>query len=103
MRTTVCDIFLNGLEDFTGNPEDTEVLAPALISQDSDSERPAKVVSKSRKHSIHTHLPKDRNCEVCLRTQMTRAPTLAKLDFEQKSFGDFITTDHKVFNEEGES
>ena len=34
------------LEEFTGNPEDTEVRAPAHISQDSDSERPTKVVSK---------------------------------------------------------
>ena len=30
--------------------DDTEVPAPAHISQDSDSERPTKVVSKSRKH-----------------------------------------------------
>ena len=73
MRMTVCEIFLNGWMSFTDNPEDTEVHAPAHISQDSDSERPTKVVSKSRKHSIYTHFPKDRNCEVCLRTQITRA------------------------------
>ena len=62
------------LEEFTDNLEDTEVHAPAHISEDSDSERLTKVVSKSRKHSIHTHFPKDRNCGVCLRTEVARAP-----------------------------
>ena len=52
------------LEEFTDNLEDTEVHATAHISQDSDSERPTRVVLKSRKHSIYTHIPKDRNCEV---------------------------------------
>ena len=62
------------LEEFTDNIEDTEAPVPAHVSQDSDSELPTKVVSKSRKHSSYTHFPKDRNCEVCLRTLMTRAP-----------------------------
>ena len=62
------------LEEFTDNLEDTEVHAPAHISEDSDSERLTKVVSKSRKHSIYTHFPKDRNCGVCLRTEVARAP-----------------------------
>ena len=26
------------------------------------------------KHSVHTHFPKDRNCEICKRTKITRAP-----------------------------
>ena len=26
------------------------------------------------KHSVYTHLPKDRNCEICQRTKITRAP-----------------------------
>ena len=46
--------------------------ASAHSSQDLDSERPTKVASKSRKHSIYTHFPKDRNFEICLRTKMTR-------------------------------
>ena len=25
------------------------------------------------KHSVHTHFPKDRNCEICQRTKITRA------------------------------
>ena len=45
---------------------------PAHASQDSDSERPTKVVSKSKKHSIFIHFPKDRNCEVFLGTKITK-------------------------------
>ena len=26
------------------------------------------------KHNVHTHFPKDRNCEICKRTKITRAP-----------------------------
>ena len=26
------------------------------------------------KHSVFTHFPKDRNCEICQRTKITRAP-----------------------------
>ena len=46
--------------------------APARISRDSDSERLTKVAS--RKHSIHTHFPKDRNCEICQRRPKLRGP-----------------------------
>ena len=83
---------------------DTEVPAPAHISHDSDSERPTKVAP--RKHSICTHFPKDRNCEVCLLTKMTRAPCRRRTGEaapRAEKFGDLITADHKVLNEEGES
>ena len=91
-------------EGFEENLEDTEMPAPAHISHDSDSERPAKVAS--RKHSIYTHLPEDRNCEVCLRTKMTRAPTRRRTGEAVRpadKFGDLITADHKVLNDGGES
>ena len=26
------------------------------------------------KHNVYTHFPKDRNCEICKRTKITRAP-----------------------------
>ena len=26
------------------------------------------------KHSVYTHFPKERNCEICERTKITRAP-----------------------------
>ena len=50
--------------DFTDNLIPIEVHAPAHISQDSDPEHSTKVWTKSWKHSIFTHCPKDRNCDV---------------------------------------
>ena len=88
---------------FTENLEDTEVPAPAHISHHADSERPTKVAS--RKYSIYTHFPEDRNCEVCKRTKMTRAPCKGRTGEavpRAEKFGDLITADHKVLNEEGE-
>ena len=64
------------------------------------------MVSKSMKHSIYTHFPEDRNCEVCLRTKMTRAPCrrcTGEAVPRAEKFGDVTTADHKVPNEEGES
>ena len=95
-----------GLEDFTDNLIPTEVPAPAHISQDSDSERSTKVATKSRKHGILTHFPIDGNCEVCLRTKVTRAPCRRRTGEalpRAEKFGDLITADHKLLNEEGES
>ena len=98
IRTTVCEIFRNGWRS-------SEVHAPTDISQDSDSNHPTKVVSKPRKHSICIHFPKDRNCEVCLRTKMTRAPCRRRTGEalpRAEKFGDLITADRKVFEEDGE-
>ena len=94
------------LEEFTDNLEDTETPVLAHVSRDSESERPTKVVSKFRKHSIYTHFPKDRNCEVCLRTKMTKALCRRPTDDavpRATEFGDLLTADHTVLNEEGES
>ena len=96
------------LEELTDNLEDTELHVPAHSSQDLDSERPTKVVSKSksRKHSIYTHFPTNGNGEVCLRTKMTRAPCSKRTGevlLRAEKFGDLFTADHKVLNEESES
>ena len=92
------------LEEFTDNQEDTQMPAPAHISQDSDSER----LRKWHQGYIifETQFPKDRNCEVCLRTWMTRALCRRRTGEavpRAEKFGIFITADHKVLNEEGES
>ena len=58
------------------------------------------------KHSIHTHFPKDRNCEISKRTKITRAPCGKRTGDavpRAENFGDLITADHKVLNEDGES
>ena len=58
------------------------------------------------KHSVYTHFPKDRNCEICQRTKITRAPCRRRNGGavpRAESFGDLITADHKVLSENCES
>ena len=58
------------------------------------------------KHSVHTHLPKDRNCEICKRTKITRAPCRRRIGeavLRADKFGDLITADHKVLSDNCES
>ena len=58
------------------------------------------------KHNVHTHFPKDRNCKICKRTKITRAPCRRR-DGEAVpravNFGDLITGDHKVLSDNCES
>ena len=54
------------------------------------------------KHSVYTHSPKDRSCEVCQRTKITRAPCRRRNGgavLREENFGDLITADHKVLSE----
>ena len=58
------------------------------------------------KRSVHTHFPKDRNCEICQRTQITRAPCRRRNGEavpRAVNFGDLITADHKVLSDNCES
>ena len=58
------------------------------------------------KHSVYTHFPKDRNCEICKRTKITRAPCRRRNGgavLRAENFGDLITADHKVLSEDCES
>ena len=54
------------------------------------------------KRSVYTHFPKERNCEICQRTKITRAPYRRRIGGavpRAENFGDLITADHKVLNE----
>ena len=58
------------------------------------------------KHSVYTHFPKDRNCEICQRTKITRAPCrrhIGRVVPRAENFGDLIPADHKVISEGCES
>ena len=49
------------------------------------------------KHSVYTHFPKERNCEVCQRTKITRVPCRRRIGgvvLRADNFGDMITADH---------
>ena len=96
------------LEEFTeklvGESVPAHRDAPASSSRESASEPRGKVVSG--KHSIYTHFPKDRNCDICMRTKKTKAPcrklTGAAVP-RAEHFGDLMTADHKVLSEGCES
>ena len=58
------------------------------------------------KHSVYTHFPKDRNCEICKRTKITRAPCRRRNGEavpHATNFGDLTTADHKVLSDNCES
>ena len=66
---------------------------------EADSEPCRKVLSG--RYSIFTHIPKDRNCEVCKGTKITRAPCRNRTGNPEPragKFGDLMTASHKVFN-----
>ena len=58
------------------------------------------------KHSVYTHVPKNRNCEICQRTKITRAPCRRRNSEavpRAANFGDLITADHKILSKNCES
>ena len=58
------------------------------------------------KHSVYTHFPKDRNCEICRVTKITKAPCRRRNSGavpRAENFGDLTTADHKVLSENCES
>ena len=57
-------------------------------------------------HCVYTHFPKDRNCEICQRTKITRASCRRRNGGavpRAEIFGELITADHKVLSENCES
>ena len=58
------------------------------------------------KPSVGIHFPKDRNCEICQRTEITRAPCRRRSGGavpRAENFGDLVTADHKVLSDNCES
>ena len=67
---------------------------------------PLEPARSAGKHSVYTHFPKDRNCEICQRTKITMAPCrrrIGRVVPRAENFGDLITADHKVLSEVCES
>ena len=66
----------------------------------------AKMEPVSGMHSVFTHFPKDPNCEICLKTKITRASCRRRANAvmpRAENFGDLITADHSFPSEESES
>ena len=60
----------------------------------------------SGKRSVFTHFPKDPNCEICLKTKITRASCWRRAKAvvpRAENFLDLIAADHEVLSEESES
>ena len=86
---------------------------PGQGSQDTSSsfheppmEPRAYVEPGSGKHSVFMHFPKDPNCKMCLKTQITRASCRRRANAVMPravNFGDLISADHKVLSEGCES
>ena len=73
-------------------------------SNELPKESRAKVIPN--KHSVYTHFPKDRNCDICLKTKITRASCRKRTGTvvpKAGNIGDLLTADHKVLSEACES
>ena len=65
------------LQEFRENLVDDEIPLQGGSHASSSHEVSLEPTTKRRedfgKHSVYTHFPKDRNCEICKRTKITRA------------------------------
>ena len=98
------------LQEFRENLVDDEIPLQGGSHASSSHEASLEPITKRRedlgKHNVHTHFPKDRNCEICKRTKITRAPCRRRKGEavpRADNFGDVITTDHKVLSDNCES
>ena len=98
------------LEEFRENLVDDEIPAQGDSHVSSCLEASLEPTFKRRedlgKHIVYIHFPEDRNCEICQRTKITRAPCRIRNGgavLRAENFGDLITADHKVLIEGCES
>ena len=98
------------LQEFRENLVDDEIPSQGGSHASSSYEASLEPIAKRReelgKHNVHTHFPKDRNCEICKRTKITRAPCRRRKGeavSRADNFGDLITADHKVLSDNCES
>ena len=98
------------LQEFRENLVDDEIPLQGGSHASSSHEVSLEPTTKRRedlgKHSVKTHFLKDRNCEICKRTKITRAPCRRRKGEavpRADNFGDLITADHKVLSDNCES
>ena len=85
------------LQEFSENLVDDEIPVHGDSHASSSREVSLEPTTKRRedlgKHNVHTHFPKDRNCEICKRTKITRAPCRRRKGEavpRAENFGDLI-------------
>ena len=98
------------LQEFRGNLVDDEISehgdSHASSSHEVSLEPTFKRLEDLGKHSVYTHFLKDRNCEICQRTKITRESCRRRNGGavpRAENFGDLITADHKVLSDNCES
>ena len=98
------------LQEFRENLVDDEIPLQGGSHASSSHEVSLEPTTKRREdlgnHSVCTHFPEDRNCEICKRTKITRAPCKRRNGeavLRAEKFGDLITADHKVLSDSCES
>ena len=98
------------LQEFRENLVDDEIPLQGGSHASSSHEAPLEPTAKRRedlgKHSVYPHFREDRNCEICKRTKITRAPCRRRNGEavpRAENFGDLITADHKVLSDNCES
>ena len=96
--------------EFSENLVDDEIPEHGDSHASSSHEASLEPIFKRRedlcKHSVYTHFSKDRNCEICQRTKITRAPCRRRNGgavLRAENFGVLITADHKVLSDNCES
>ena len=107
---SLCSEIPEWLQEFRENLVDDEIPVHGDSHAKSSHEVSSEPIFKRReglaKHSVYTHFPKDRNCEICKRTRITRAPRRRRIGEavpRAANFGDLITADHKVLSDNCES
>ena len=78
-RGNLCDSEIpEWLQEFRENLVDDEIPLQGGSHASSSHEVSLEPTTKRRedlgKHNVYIHFPKDRNCEICKRTKITRAP-----------------------------
>ena len=98
------------LQEFRENLMDDEIPLQGGSHASSSHEASLEPTTKRREdlgeHSVRTLFHKDRNCEICKRTKITRAPCRRRNGealLRAEKFGDLISADHKVFSDSFES
>ena len=98
------------LQEFRENLVDDEIPEHGDSHASSSHEISLEPTFKRRedlcKRSVYSHFPKDRNCEICKRIKITRAPCRRRNGGavpRAVNFGDLIIADHKVLSDNCES
>ena len=107
---SLCSEIQEWLQEFREMLVDDEIPVHGNSHASSSHEASLEPTIKRRedlgKHSVFSHFPKDRNCEICQRTKITRVPCRrrsSELCIVLKILGDLITADHKVLSDNCES